>query len=301
MFVCGVFAERLLHLIGHRRAPLGTCGIAIDRGEYLGGLAQRADSKEVCRHKILQRGGVVAGAEGGSDESASAHRGTPSGIVESVERTVGDTEKPVGSSRAVLALLVGKGGEDAIHGREPHVAAEYAVVAGDLPVAVGQTQRVAQRVDLPFALIDFGDHVGAVGLPLSAGGTVVESVGIRVQDYAAELAADNPRDHVAQGGIRLCQRHVWPHLGRGITQPHGMDVAGVDKSVRGAVGIAAEMHGGVECVGKAVFKHPCQLRIGQQGLDSGYFRLDGVGSEQAGVDGRTLRDIDSGIVGAALR
>ena len=80
-----------------------------------------------------------------------------------------------------------------------------------------------------------------------------------------------------------------------------MDVAGVDKSVRGAVGIAAEMHGGVECVGKAVFKHPCQLRIGQQGLDSGYFRLDGVGSEQAGVDGRTLRDIDSGIVGAALR
>ncbi len=29
--------------------------------------------------------------------------------------------------------------------------------------------------------------------------------------------------------------------------------------------------------------------------------LDGVGSEQAGVDGRTLRDIDSGIVGAALR
>ena len=55
MFVCGVFAERLLHLIGHRRAPLGTCGIAIDRGEYLGGLAQRADSKEVWPYVSLAK------------------------------------------------------------------------------------------------------------------------------------------------------------------------------------------------------------------------------------------------------
>ena len=50
-----------------------------------------------------------------------------------------------------------------------------------------------------------------------------------------ELTADDAFEHLFQMSVTVGKLHVGPYLGARIAQPHGMDVAGVDKGVGLAV------------------------------------------------------------------
>ena len=66
---------------------------------------------------------------------------------------------------------------------------------------VGQADGVAERVDLPLALVDAGLHLRAVALPLAHLLLVlVEGVGVGVLEDAAGLAVDDPGDQLLQVG-----------------------------------------------------------------------------------------------------
>lgn len=95
-----------------------------------------------------------------------------------------------------------------------------------------------------------GPRAGEVGAVVRIpGGPVrllVEGVGVRVDADVAELQAHQALDHVGQVVVLGGDRQVWPHLGGGVAQPHGGDVAGQQEGR--AVGVA--VHGGGERVGE---------------------------------------------------
>ena len=95
---------------------------------------------------------------------------------------------------AGLALLVGEGIEDFSDGGKP-VGVEDRRVARLLPVLICQPQHVAGGVDLPFALVNFGAHLGVVAHPSGARRAVVERIGIRVDIDTFELTANNAFKH----------------------------------------------------------------------------------------------------------
>lgn len=271
MVIDGILMEGRIHLVGEAAAAGGEVGVMVDGLEDFGGLAERADGEEIGGDEELQGSGVVRRTEARGYQAAGLHRGAEAVVAERVEGAVSDAAEAVGTV-AVAALLLGESLEDAGDGLKPFVV-EDARVAGHLPVFVGQADRVAERVDLPFALMHVGDHLGVVAHPFAAGRAVIEGVGVRVEDNALELASDHALDHHLELLVAVGQPHVGPHLGAGVAKPHGVDVAGVDKRVVLALGVLTVMYGSVESVGEAVLKHPHQFGVGQRLTHQRYLPL----------------------------
>ena len=147
------------------------------------------------------------------------YRCTPAAIVHCVELTVGNAQELVRPA-PVLALLFLKRLQHLLAHVDPQIVKD-AGVARHLPVLIGQSQWIAERVDLVLAFVEFGLHSAVVLHPASIRIRVaVEGVGVGVET----------------------------------------DVARVDKGVGGSVAVLGVVHGGVKGVGEAVLKHPGQIR-----------------------------------------
>ena len=100
-----------------------------------------------------------------------------------------------------------------------------------------------------------------------------EGVGVGIEKDHARLAADRAFEQNTKRLILFGQWKVGPDLGRGVAQPHGIDVAGNDIGVGLAVKRAGKDRG-VEGIGKAVLKDGRQRRIADARLDSWDQSLD---------------------------
>ena len=203
----------------------------------------------------------------------------------------------------MLALLRAEGGDDEPHGTRPGLV-EGAGVVGRLPIAVRETDGVAERVDLPFALGDALLELGFIAATpderrLREIGH--EGVGVGIDEDAAGLAVDDASEQVAQAWVGGGEREVGPDLGGGVAQPHGLDVAGE----HGGVGPAVEgagLDGGVEGVGVAVDEELAELRVGDPSGALGEELLDGFRAEAAvGWFGAALGHVPRGFDVALLR
>ena len=186
----------------------------------------------------------------------------------------------------MLTLLLAEGLDDAVGGSTPLVI-EWSDAAGGLPVAVRKPDGVAERIDLPFALADAGEHIGFVmhgpGEWLVASGTH-ECVGVRVERMQRLWRRMTPSMSEASCLSSLRKRKVGPHLRGRIAQPHRVDVSGDNEGI-GLAFVAAGEDGSVERVGQAVAEHQPQLRIGDARADACNGRLDG-GAGEAALAGR---------------
>ena len=89
--------------------------------------------------------------------------------------------------------------------------------------------------------------------------------------------------------ILIGQLDVRPDLRSGVTQPHRVDVTGVNERPEVAVVVLAEVHGRVKGVRVAVGEHPGEARVLQDALHLGDLVLDGLGAEKTLLGSRTLR------------
>lgn len=183
---------------------------------------------------------------------------------------------------AGFALLDAHGADDEAHGVAP-ACVEGLGAAGLFPEAVREADGVAEGVEL---ILAFADSLAVFGLVLEAplergrGKVGHEGVGVRVDEEAAGLAADDPFEQGTEAGVLFGEREIRPDLRGGIAQPHGGDVAGDD----GGVGLALEsagLDGGVESVGEAVGEERGEGWVGDAGLGGEEELLDGFGVEAA--------------------
>ena len=130
---------------------------------------------------------------------------------------------------------------------------------------MSQPDGEAQGIDLPLALMQFGPHARQVLRPGTPGGTVVESVRVGIDQHAPGLAVDHAGQHPLQLWVLFHQGQVGPHLGRGIAQPHSVDVAGDHERVRLAIQFPGADRG-VQGIRETVLEHPPQLRISDGSL-----------------------------------
>ena len=277
----GVLFQGRLHLVGQRKTLPGESLFAVDLAEDLRGLAQRAHGEEVRRDEEVEGRGVVRGPERGDDQPHGVDRIAPPVAALGIQLAVGGPAEVVGSG-ILLALLGAERREDVPHGLDPDLS-EDGLIARRFPVVVGQPDGIAVGVDLPLALVYFGEdrRSGLVRLPVASRRPVVEGVGVGVRVDELELPDDDPRNHVAEVFVAGCQLHVGPDLGAGVAEPHGMDVARIDERVVETVlALVLEMDGGVERVREAVAEHPGQFGVGKHPLDLGNGLLDGLGDEQ---------------------
>ena len=193
MIVDGVALKGTIDFGCEAVAASGEAVGAVDGAQNLGRLAERAYSEEVRRNEVGEDRGVVRRTERRHNQSAAA----PGGVVAVVDLCVGSA---VGFAHeavvafAGLALLVGEGIEDFSDGGKP-VGVEDRRVARLLPVLICQPQHVAGGVDLPFALVNFGAHLGVVAHPSGARRAVVESVGVGVEKNGLKLTAHDAGYH----------------------------------------------------------------------------------------------------------
>src|ERR1700760_4210094 len=97
---------------------------------------------------------------------------------------------------ALPPLLLTESLQDARGGCAP-LLVKRASIASWLPIAVGQSDRIAERVDLPLALAHTGQHIGiVVDGPGEGrvGGVAHESVGVWIDEDASALPADHTFD-----------------------------------------------------------------------------------------------------------
>ena len=126
---------------------------------------------------------------------------------------------------------------------------------------VSQANGVTQRIDLPFALVDARFHGGIILFPFTFFVHIlVKSVGIRIEDDAFFLAIDDASYQLLQRFVFLDQRQVWPDLSGAVAQPHGINVASDDIGVGFAIN-DFKFNGGIEGIGKTIFKQPGQFWI----------------------------------------
>ena len=200
MVVGGISLQGRLNLIGQCTALSCQAGLSIDCLQYLRRLAQGADGKEVGRNEELQCRGVVRRTEARDNQPDGTDGSSQAVVVQGVERTLRLALELIGAC-ALLALLLAEGGIDIPDGIQPF-GTEDGGVARHLPIMVGQTQGITEGVNLPFALVQFGLHVGEVGHPVAVGhGTVVEGIGVRIDVDALELAQDDTGQHLLQGRV----------------------------------------------------------------------------------------------------
>ena len=143
--------------------------------------------------------------------------------------------------------------------------------------------------------MQFGLHVCTVGLPLTALGTVIESIGVRILINAQKLTANDSFEHRLQLRIIVGKLYVRPYLCTRVAQPHGMDVARIDKSVRFTVQ-HTEVHGGIQCIWETVLEHPGQIRILQQRFYFRNFLFDDIRLKQTLLRLGTLADVAANVI-----
>ena len=293
MLARGILLQRLLHFVGQVGALAGQVGVLVHFGQNLGSLPQGGHGKEVGRDEERQCRSVVRRTEDGNNQPQGVGGCAPAVVDGSVRSALGLALEAI-RAFVLLALLLLEGAQDVFDGLQP-VFVEDAGVARHFPIVVSQTQGIAQGIDLPLAFVQLGLHRRAVGLPFAAFRSVVEGVGIRVEVDAQELAADHSLEHGFQLGIFVGELHVRPDLCARVAQPHGVDVARIDKGVGLAVQ-QAEMYRRVQRVGKTVLEHPRQVGIFQQCLDFGNLLLDDVRLEQPVGRRRALADVASHVI-----
>ena len=78
---------------------------------------------------------------------------------------------------------------------------------------VSQTDRIALRVNFPFALVHVKVHLGLVRLPFTACRPVIERIGIRVDADQRELAVDDTCKEIAEILVPVGELYIRPYLG----------------------------------------------------------------------------------------
>ena len=164
--------------------------------------------------------------------------------------------------------MLTEGTIDRLHRLLP-VGIKHGGIANLLPIVVSQANRITQRVDLPFTLVQLLLHLRAILLPLTARRALVESVRIGIDQDASRLAIDRTDQHLLQFLIFLRQHHIGINLRRAVAQPHGVNIARDDEGVWFPVH-HLKLASRVQGIRITVLKHPSQFRI----LDLGFHRLD---------------------------
>ena len=102
-------------------------------------------------------------------------------------------------------------------------------------------------------------HIRQVAHPFTPFRTIIERIGIRIDIDTFKLAVDNSGKHRFQFRIGIGQLYIRPYLGPRVTEPHGMNISCIYKSIGFAVFAFAEVYGGIQCIGETIGKHPGQL------------------------------------------
>ena len=130
-----------------------------------------------------------------------------------------------------------------------------------LPIMISQTNGIAQRIYLPFAFMQFLNHMLCmVGFPIAAQRPVVEGIGIRVYQDTFSLSVDKSCHHQLQVLIFLHQRQIGPYLRWRVAQPHGIYITCNDESIWSAI-LHSISDSSVKRIGKTVLEHPTQLLV----------------------------------------
>ena len=143
--------------------------------------------------------------------------------------------------------------------------------------------------------MQFRLHICYVTHPISSGGTIIKSIGIRINIDAFPMAQYHSTKHFFKFCIRISQLDIRPYLGSRIAQPHGVDITGINKRIVFTVQFTI-MYCSIQCIGKTIFKHPSQIRIGQHFFYFRYFLLYDIRYEQSFLFLRTAADILSDII-----
>ena len=139
---------------------------------------------------------VVGGPEDGDDEPHGPDGVSVSGSGHRVGLPTRDPLELVGSP-AFLPLLLPEGRQDQTPWLPPF-AVEGGGVPRGLPVGVGQSDGVAEGVDLPLSLVELRLHVRQVVRPRTFTGLFVEGVGVGVDENAPGLPVDDTPDELLQ-------------------------------------------------------------------------------------------------------
>ena len=166
-------------------------------------LTQRAYCKEVGGYQKQEYSGIIRRTEGRSYQTNRLDGSTPTIVAHGVELAFCTTHKTV-TAFVLLALLVAESLEDILDGIYPSCI-EYTGIARYFPILVSQTDRVAQGVDFPFALMQLIFHVGHVALPFTSArdGFHVEGISEWVDVDAGKLTVDDTCHHLFQMSILI--------------------------------------------------------------------------------------------------
>lgn len=151
-------------LIGERRAVVRERDVVVDGPQDGSGLAELLDGEEIRRHEEEESRRVVRRTEGRDDEAAGLGGMAPAVVREGVELAVGVAAERI-FAEAVPALLVTERRDDERDGLFPVAGLEDALVFRRRVVAVREAEDIAERINLPLALVKVGLHVRLVALP----------------------------------------------------------------------------------------------------------------------------------------
>ena len=254
----GVGRQGLFHLGGKVQGFMGQAPSAAEAPRQLRQLPQRHHGEVVGGDQEGEDGGVVGGPEDGDDEPHGPDGVSVAGPRHRVRLPSRDPLELVGAP-TFPPLLLPEGPEHSLHGGPP-LGVEGGGIPGGLPVSVGQADGVAQGIHLPLPLVELRLHLREVVLPRAVPWLLVEGVGVGIYEDASGLTVDDPPDELPEARVLLHEGQVRPHLGRGVPEPHGLDVPGDDEGV-GLPVQGAEVHRGVQGVGEAVGEEPGHLRV----------------------------------------
>ena len=130
-----------------------------------------------------------------------------------------------------------------------------------LPVSIGKTQRIAQRINFVFALMQLLLHCRIVRHPMTIlDGFDVEGISIRINKDAGQLTTNNATNKMTQWLVLIHIAKIGPNLCCTIAKPHCLDVASNDEGVVIAT-LVAVPDSCIERIREAVDEHPIKLRI----------------------------------------
>ena len=219
MVVDSILLQSSMYLIGKTAAILRNlqgciflCSILLCHVlQNLCCLVHGRNCHEVGWNQEWKDGGIIRRTEHRCNQSYWFYRSTEAVPTDGIEGTVRNTGKVI-SLGCHLALLLVEGLQDILDSLHPYFA-ENRVIACYLPVLVSQTDRVAEGVDLIFALEYIRLHLGAVFLPAGTGRTVIEGIGVAVDVDALQLAENHTLQHLLQFFVLVGEGYVRPYLG----------------------------------------------------------------------------------------
>ena len=189
--------------------------------------AQRLHRHHVGGNQVAEAAGVVRGAEARPCHARDVHRTALPLTGQGVRLHAVVAPEEVGGVPVVL--LHGKGMDD-LPDHLMEFLRKYPVDPRLLPVIVPQIKRGAEGVHLILALPHMGvlQSLVLVSRPRPVG-AFVKSIGIGVYADHLRLPGDDALQNLLEPAVLSGILHIGPHLGRGIPQPHGGDVAGDDE------------------------------------------------------------------------